>query len=839
VENTDPLALPRRACGIIPGMAKEGRPGHGAERISRREAEVLDALALRLSNREIADTLGISQRTVESHVSALLRKTSTSSRRQLARAGASRGRPFPVPQYTTSFVGRDSDLRALIGILTEQRLVTLVGPGGSGKSRLAAEAAQLSTRAVRFIDLQDVDPSDAAAAVLTGLGLTPAGAADLAGMLRVSMPGQNLLVVLDGCERVTHCLAPLLETVLTSGQDLTILATSRRPFGTPIEFVRTLAPLPVPVAGATAAELRAAPAGRLFIDRWRAADRGPGLDERAAAVAADIVRRLDGLPLALELAAARARVIPLDALAAQLAGRVEVLEQSGRVDRHRTLTAAVRWSLDRLVEPDRVVLERLAALPAGQRLRDLEVVVPDPRLARDAIEPALARLADQSMITITTPVVPAGQGRRATAEYGLLGTVRAVVLAQMPPADRQRTRHRQARWCAGRAMEVSAHLRGRGQDQWAGAARDELNGWLAALDWAIEPAPDIAADLVSALGDVLEYLGPTRIALAIVQRAATAPAWLAVAPSRALAAAGRLLLFTDLDLAERLAQAAVARDQVPTAEAAWSLGLVLAYRGDAAAAAALHVAQADADRTGDPWLVASIAQAQGLAATDAGDAMTFLERAVTGYAAAGDLLHVSNARYMLARNAVDARTRLAEARVWLREGIAYAISQDNEHELCHARLTRAALAEVDGDRRTAAAVAADLEPVFRRIGDLRCVTRALLLLSRTTDHPVRAAQFAQQALEVAVEAHDHAAQARILWILVSAGVAADQLPLAARALGALEAASADRPGAARVDEPAARLRADPRLHVLIREGAAGGASLVAATPPPPPGRNPA
>ncbi|WP_326792213.1 winged helix-turn-helix domain-containing protein [Streptomyces sp. NBC_00841] len=341
----------------------------------------------------------------------------------------------------TSFVGREDDIDALRDDLAQARLVTLLGPGGAGKTRLSQEAAESVAPAwpdgVWLAELAPVDdPETVPEAVLTALGaretvLRGAGAEELraaergAGdpLVRLTehCSRRRMLLLLDNCEHVIEAAAALADHLLAHCPDLTVLATSREPLGVPGEFVRPVDPLPDPMAL------------RLLGDRGAAAKPGfrTDADEENAAAAAEICRRLDGLPLAIELAAARLRMLSPRQIADRLDDRFRLLTSGSRtvLPRQQTLRAVVDWSWDLLDAPERAVLRRLSVFAGGCTLAAAESVcahpAPDaPVVPDDPVEPVdprdvavlLGSLVDKSLVA----AAPADDGEM---RYRLLETV--------------------------------------------------------------------------------------------------------------------------------------------------------------------------------------------------------------------------------------------------------------------------------------------------------------------------------------------------------------------------------------------------------------------------------
>jgi predicted ATPase/DNA-binding CsgD family transcriptional regulator len=395
--------------------------------VSAREAEVLAAVADHLTNAEIASRLFISVRTVESHVSSLLRKLRVDDRRELANAAESyltmpatewpdRHTTSSIPTPLTSFVGREAEATALAAALSEHRLVTTIGPGGVGKTRLALRVAEdVRSRypdGVWFIDLVTVtDPTLTGAAVALALGLSESQGRSLEDVMIGWLSGRTALLVLDNCEHVLEGVGVLVERLLAACPALTVLATSRARLLLPFERA-----FPVPGLSVTAGSEGRADAVDLFLSR--AAAGGATVADHDLGRVVTLCRGLDGMALAIELAAARLPSLGLDGLESGLADRLLLLTGGSRLDdRHRSLRSTLDWSYRLLDEPDRALLRRLSVFAGPFAAASAAEVLAgwDP-VEADHVPSILARLADHSLLVTTA--TPGG------TRYRLLETIR-------------------------------------------------------------------------------------------------------------------------------------------------------------------------------------------------------------------------------------------------------------------------------------------------------------------------------------------------------------------------------------------------------------------------------
>ncbi|MBP5880192.1 LuxR C-terminal-related transcriptional regulator [Streptomyces scabiei] len=442
--------------------------------VSAREAEVLALLGEHLSNAEISARLFISVRTVESHVSALLRKLDEPDRRALSRRAAGmtrteRPRPAPsLPVPLTAFVGRARERAELAEAVKTRRQVTAVGPGGVGKTRLAlavaADAAGDFADGVWFVDLAPVtDPARVAAAIAAAVGVGEQPGRGVDASVLTALADRQALLVLDNCEQIRDGVAPFLERLLVACPGLRVLATSRARMLVPFEWVF---PVP-PLSSDGGAESDAV---TLFLERAAAVGRPPepAVRDRIAAVC----ERLDGMALAIELAAARWPTLGLDGLTAGLSDQLRILSGGPRAeDRHRSVRAALDWSHDLLEPPDRALLRRISVFVVPFTAEAAGTVAAFAPLGASEITDGLGRLAEQSLLTVTSTAT--GTRYQALETIRQYGTERLADAAELTDV---RSRHLD--WCLAGAAALTgadgADLRARFD-----ALADELRAALA------------------------------------------------------------------------------------------------------------------------------------------------------------------------------------------------------------------------------------------------------------------------------------------------------------------------------------------------------------------------
>ena len=488
---------------------------------------------------------------------------------------ASTGPAVHLPARVASIVGQAETLDRARELLGEHRLLTLSGPGGVGKTTVAIEVATVTAAdhpdGVFLVRLAGItEPARVSPAVADALGL---GAASSSGDALVRfLRDRAALVVLDNCEHLADACAALAQRLLSGCPRLRLLATSREPMGVPGEVQLLIPPLKVPPTDGPPVDVMRYDAARLFVERARAINPELSVDPDALAAVARICRALDGIPLALELAAALVRSLGVGDIAAHLDDRFRLLVGGPRTAdaRQQTLRATVDWSHRLLTEPERVLWRRLAVFRGGWSLAAAQRVCAGHGLDPADILGLLVRLVDRSLVVAD----PARGGR-----FRLLETMRHFAQEQLEAAGEA------ARLAAAHAADLlavaeaaEADLRGPGQRRWLHWMRTEQDNLNAALRWCRAHAtsdPDVGLRLAAALGwfsyfasrpagaqDIAGMLAAApggsaeAHALALQAQALVArPSACVVHPSSACAAAARasLSLFVDLGQSHRAA----------------------------------------------------------------------------------------------------------------------------------------------------------------------------------------------------------------------------------------------------------------------------------------------
>jgi predicted ATPase/class 3 adenylate cyclase len=544
--------------------------------------------------------------------------------------------PNNLAQQLNRFIGRETVLPALRALLGQNRLVTLLGTGGIGKSRLAVQlAADLVDTypdGVWFVELAPLDDARRLPqAVASVLGLKEEPGRSLADALRQHVASRRLLLVLDNCEHLLGAAAMLAKALLQAGAGLSVLATSRAPLQVAGEQLYPVPALGLPerrrgTAPATPEQLLQHEALRLFVDRARSADPDFALTPANAPAVLDICQQLGGIALALELAAARVRSLPLPLLAQRLRDSFALLSTRDTTvaPRQRTLQHLIDWSHDLLPEDQRVLYRRLAVFAGGWTLEAAEAVCADAALPADAVLDALSALADQSLVGL----LPGADG---SPRYRLLDTVRqhAAALLQAAGDEAAATRRRHARAQLALAEQAQQQLAGAGKAAALARLDLERDNLLAALAWCAQDQAAAEARGAAELGLRLSF--------------ALRPYWL-----------NRGLLSLGLDTTAALLAhpGAQARDGL-RARGLFNVGQLDAFMGrHAEALPQLLECLAIARETGDAAREAAVLQPLGMVANGLGDAAAarrYAEDAVTAARNLGNGRQLASALNALAQ----------------------------------------------------------------------------------------------------------------------------------------------------------------------------------------------
>jgi len=579
----------------------------------------------------------------------------------------------------TSFIGRAREMAQVRSLLSSNRLLTLVGAGGIGKTRLAVAVASSVVAdypdGVWLVELASLaDAALVPQAVASVLGVLEEPGQPLERTLAHALRNQRLLLVVDNCEHLVDACARLVATLLRACSSLTVLATSREGLEIEGEVAWSVPPLSLPdtrthTAGRTAEWLAGAEAARLFVARASAAQPAFVLRDADVANVAEICRRLDGMPLAIELAAARVRVMGLDQIAARLADRFRLLTVSSRSApaRHQSLRAAIEWSYGLLVEPERVLFDRLSVFAGGWTLEAAEAIGSHAQPAEaDNVLELLGRLVEKSLVVVEP-------GVDGSVRHRLLETLRQFALERLVERgelDEARARH--ARYYLTLAEQAAHEISGPEQGAWLERLDVERDNVRGVLEWSLEHADgEVALRIGVCLWRYWERRGDFSEGRAWLQRALERAA--SAAPelrSAGLHGAGHLA-WRQRDLAtseglhsEALGLCRARGDERGVARAFYGLARVAGSQGDYAAALAFaEDSLAIQRRLGNHNDVALVLNVMGEIARSRGDyaqAGAMNEESLALFRETGEVLGIQielhNLGYVARRQADEARS---------------------------------------------------------------------------------------------------------------------------------------------------------------------------------------
>jgi predicted ATPase/DNA-binding CsgD family transcriptional regulator len=532
----------------------------------------------------------------------------------------------------SNFVGREAELAAVHALVERSRLVTLTGAGGSGKTRLGLQVAAGLADGVKdgvwFADLAALgDPGLVAVTVADVLEVRREPGRSALDALVDAIGERSLLVLLDNCEHVLDACAELADALLRGCRNVALLATSREPLRISGERLYRVPSLSVPVDGADSGTIRTAEAVRLLEDRAIAQGVPLAWDEQVAHVAGRICRRLDGIPLAIELAAARLRMMPLGELEDRLDERFALLTGGSRValPRQRTLRAMVDWSWELLTSPERRVLSCLSVFAGGFGLAAAEAVTAGPDVSAVEVAGHVGALVDKSLVQF-------GDTVGAPDRYRLLETVRqyaASLRDELGPAAANDARVAHRDYYVALAETAAPHLVSADQAVWLNRLDAELGNLRAALAFSLaRPDPELGLRLAASLRVFWKVRGHAAEGVDILRALLDAPAARpdTLSRARAMAAAAHLLqqtggYATAGDYCEKaLAIARTSGDDYLVADLLCEQAWLLVRQGQAGAAIPLiEQGLTLARRLGEPHLTARLFSARAHATNVAGD----------------------------------------------------------------------------------------------------------------------------------------------------------------------------------------------------------------------------
>jgi predicted ATPase/DNA-binding XRE family transcriptional regulator len=530
-----------------------------------------------------------------------------------------------LPAQLSSFVGREREQAELRRLIATNRLVTLTGSGGSGKTRLALQVAQALlgefAGGAWLADLTALsDPALVLPAVAAVCGVPEAAGRSLQAGLAEFLRDRQLLLLLDNCEHLIEASAQLAEALLRAAPQLRLLATSREPLGLVGESLFQVPSLSLPDTGRPALEAVAqSEAGRLFAERAAALKPGFAVTEANAPAVAQICQRLDGIPLALELAAARVRTMPAEQIAARLDDRFRLLTGGGRtaLPRQQTLRALIDWSWDLLTDPERALLRRLSVFMDGWTLEAAEAVGAGQGIEAGDVLDVLSRLVDKSLVQV--------EEQTGEARYHLLETVRQYAGDRLAVSgETERVRDQHLDFFVRLAETAEPKLRSAEQVPWLNRLEAEHGNFRAALAWSLgrgAVGAEAGLRVAGALSQFWDVRGFHTEGRKWLTRVLQPPETSAPTLYRARALNGAAYLaYTrfDLEAARALYEEALpiwraAGPRPGLADALRILGNVVVYQGDAAAGQAmldesLAMSRHLGDDEGSGWTLLDLAQ---------------------------------------------------------------------------------------------------------------------------------------------------------------------------------------------------------------------------------------
>ena len=689
-----------------------------------RDTEAL--LAYERTRETVADLLGADPSPELSAVHVALLRGELGRREEIRKTN--------VRAELTSFVGREADVAAVRELIAERRLTTLIGPGGSGKTRLATETARTLLGdlpdGVWLVELAAIGAGgDVVQATLAGLGLRDAllGAApsaDPVDGLIAAIREREALLILDNCEHVIESAAAFADRVLGECRRLRILATSREPLGITGEALWQTEPLALPDAspGASPGEIASSPAIRLLRDRAGAVRKDLGGDARTLSAMARICRALDGMPLAIELAAARLRTMTVEQLANRLDDRFRLLTSGSRtaLPRHKTLRAVVDWSWDLLTEAERMVLRRLSVFSGGASLEAAERVcvagTVEPRtVEQDEVLDLLTSLAEKSLLRTEGDGAQDG-AQDGSLRYRMLGTIKEYAADRLTEAgESDLARQAHLGYFTELTESAEPHLRRAEQLTWLARLEADHDNISAAMRGAIAAGQAQAAMRLAAATGWYWWLGGRRSEGFELMVAATNTPGEATDEVRAMVYALVVNFVTSgrgdgHEAAEWIHQAY--RFSQRSRPGNPLLALVIPLERMLQAPGASVAAWESVLDNEDPWVRAlarlQLGKLQSMLGQDGGDAEANLELALAEFRALGERFGISFALSELAEQ-IAKRGEFASACEYYEQAVAVVTEVGATEDVIRMRTRLAVLYWLMGDQDASAAAIAEAE----------------------------------------------------------------------------------------------------------------------------------
>ena len=649
-----------------------------------------------------------------------------------------------LPEALTSFIGRERELAEIKRLLPGKRLLTLVGAGGVGKTRLAlqfvGEVADAYRDGVWLVELAPVaDPVLVPQTVAAVLGLKEQPGKSLTQTLTEYLASRHLLLLVDNVEHLLVACAQLADALLRQCPHIVLLATSREALGIVGELTYRVPSLsmPDPAQHTKPEQLSQYESARLFVERAQLQLPHFTLTDQNAPALASVCYRLDGIPLALELAAARVRSMSVEEVNRRLDHRFGLLRGGSRTapPRQQTLRSLIDWSYDLLHESEKALLCRLSVFAGGWTLPAAEAACDGEGVEKEDMLDTLTSLADKSLVGI--------EERKGATRYRLLETVRQYARDRLRESDEEaQWRGRHLAYFLALAEEAEPQLRGADQQAWLDQLETEHDNLRSALGWSAAAGGDDASGLRLAgalcrFWSTRGYLGEARGWVSGLLAAATGGRD-AAARAKALNGAGGLARHQGDNAAARalyeqsLAIYRELGDRQRIAVSLNNLGVVADNQGDYSAARALHEESLAIQRElGDKWSIATSLYNLGVLANDQGDypaAHALHEESLAIRRELGDWQGIGDSLNSLGVSA-DERGDYAAARALFEESLAIQRELGDRQSMAASLSALGNVASTQGDNASARALHEETLTIYRELGDQRGIARSLLGLA--------------------------------------------------------------------------------------------------------------